>query len=67
MLFLLLNNEYMIYKIKIKIKIKKAIISLVLYSTWYFIHDSCISEYNVLYSESKIHAKNQRTLTLSFC
>jgi len=26
-------------------------ISLVLYTTWYFFHDSCTSEYNVYYSD----------------
>jgi len=38
----------------------------ILYATWYFLHDSCLSEYNVFYSESKILAKNLRTLTLIF-
>jgi len=26
-------------------------ISLILYATWYFFHDSCTSEYNVFYSD----------------
>jgi len=51
MLFLVLNKEYMIEKKVKKKKMKKMPpISLVLYATWYFIHDSCTSEYNVFYS-----------------
>jgi len=29
-------------------------ISLILYATWYFFHDSCTSEYNVFYSDIQV-------------
>ena len=46
--FLYLNNQYIIFFF---LKKKKTPISLVLYATWYFFHDSGTSEYNVSYSE----------------
>jgi len=44
--FLYLKQRIHDYKNK-----KKPPISLILYATWYFFHDSCISEYNVFYSD----------------
>ena len=41
------------YMIKKKKK-KKPPISLILYATWYFFHDSCTSEYNVFYSDIQV-------------
>ena len=29
-------------------------ISLILYATWYFFHDSCTSEYNLFYSDIQV-------------
>ena len=38
-------------RISFYIKGASPLISLILYATWYFFHDSCTSEYNVFYSD----------------
>ena len=41
-------------RISFYIRVASPPISLILYTTWYFFHDSCTSEYNVFYSDTQV-------------